>query len=201
MNIQRTVFRGLSLSFTLWAVAAMPHAQTSGALRELFSHSDGILFSLNFDLPDSEVTSEQAKVYCLEKLAALGVPVANLSGEKMRGVRMPRLAISISGKTVPVSSQAAQLKPAEPHWYEVRYAVEFWDEVVYKRDPNVERYMPILFSVMTGTFFTREDYLTTAASRRGVLGGLDQRFELFERACRGDWSFDPLIQMGGRERP
>jgi hypothetical protein len=47
---------------------------------------------------------------------------------------------------------------------------------------------------MTGTFFTREDYLKTAASRRGVFDGLDQRLELFERACRGEWSFDPFVE-------
>jgi hypothetical protein len=54
--------------------------------------------------------------------------------------------------------------------------------------------MPLLFSSMKGTFLTREDYLKTAASRRGVFGSLDQRLELFERACRGEWSFDPLVE-------
>lgn len=194
MEIQRKVLPGLLLSVALTTAVAASRVQTPGALGDLFSHGDGILFSVTIDLPNGEMTSEEARAYGLEKLAALGVPVLELSGEE--SPTMPRLAISITGKTVPVPPYAAE-RSAEPHWYEVRYFVQFFDKVVYKRDPSIEHYIPILFSVMTGTFFTREDYLRTAASRRGIRGGIDQRLELFEKACKGDWTFGPVGSVGG----
>jgi hypothetical protein len=89
--------------------------------------------------------SSEAYVYCLKRLAALGVPVADSPEEEARRGRMPRLRVSIGGRTVPVSPLGAE-RSTEPHWYEVNYGIEFRDEVVYKRDPRVERYMPILLA-------------------------------------------------------
>jgi len=185
MAVGRIVLVCLGIVLSL---ALHSSARGQGPLFELFANEPGIRLAVRIDLLETQVSSEDARAYCLERLAELGVPVVESEPDPPGEIQTPQLTISMVGRTREVSPNVPPSED-EPYWYEVNYYVEYWDKVILKRDPSVERYMPLVFNLGTATFFSHDDYVQMATSWRGVRGALNQSLERFQRALEGDWQF------------
>ncbi len=143
---------------------------------------------MRIDLLETQISSEVARDYCLERLAELGVPVVESDPDSAGEMWLPQLTISITSRTREVSPNVTP-KNNEPYWYEVKYFVEYWDKVILKRDPSVERYMPLAFNSSMATFFSHDDYVQTASTWRGVRWALYQSLERFQGALESDCDY------------
>lgn len=176
------------------------------SVADLFAGSKGIRFSVQVDLAQAEVTSDEARTYCLRQLAALGIPIIEEAPEELRGKdvplrdlhidKIPELRFSLRGGPVPAPEGAVTRGAGE--WYQLHTGVQYWDFVVYRRNSSVTKMMPILFYNATATFFSLEEFREFATSREGIERSLDSALDRFKRSLYGEWSFDPF---GSPEAP
>ena len=73
----------------IWLCASPASLQVKPPIEELFRGSEGVRLSVQIDLPQAQLTSEEARDYCLRELTALGVPIVDEKPDDLREADVP----------------------------------------------------------------------------------------------------------------
>ena len=188
------------ISFVSLLFWAGPAKAEEHSVADLFRGSQGIRVQIQIDLPEAGMTPEEAGVYCRQKLIVMGIPVRKDAPAESMGKdvplrdlgveKVPDLRIFLGGGSIPASDSARDRGVIT--WYQSRTIIQYRDFVIYKRNPKVERLMPVLYHRAGGTFFSQDEFQRFVTSRRGIEQSLDAALDRFRRALLGEWTFDPF---------